>query len=144
MSQLEANLSQLETDFNQLRANLRHVGAMLSHLDKSIENRRKLSPLEAPPGGPLGAKLGHLEAMLVHFGAIWGGHVASCFLFPFFLRFCALWAASWSELGRQVGPKLGQVGSKLDQVGARTRHVGPSWSSVGPSCSHLGDMFTYF
>ena len=45
--------------------------------------------------------------------------------------------ASWSELGRQVGPKLAQVGSKFGQVGAKMRHVGAKLAHVGAKLGQL-------
>ena len=71
-------------------------------------------------------------------GGSWGGHVASFFLFPFFFPFSPLWAASWSEVGRQVRPELGQVGSKLGQVGAKMRHVGAKLAQVGAKVAQVG------
>ena len=71
-------------------------------------------------------------------GVSWGCLVASCFLFPFFLPFSALREASWSELGRQVGPKLRQVGSKFGQVGANMRHVGAKLAQVGAKVAQVG------
>ena len=46
--------------------------------------------------------------------------------------------ASWSELGRQVGPKLAQVGSKFGQVGAKMRHVGAKLAQVGAKVAQVG------
>ena len=45
--------------------------------------------------------------------------------------------ASWSELGRQVGPKLAQVGGKFGQVGAKMRHVGAKLAHVGAKLGQL-------
>ena len=75
-------------------------------------------------GGILGAFGGLCWPMLAYGGLCWG-------IFP-------LWAASWSEVGRQVGPKLGQVGSKLGQVGAKMRHVGAKLAQVGAKVAQVG------
>ena len=51
--------------------------------------------------------------------------------------FPPLQEASWSELGRQVGPKLAQVGSKFGQVRAMLEHVGAKLAHVGPKLGQL-------
>ena len=57
-----AMLDQFGAMLDHLEAILSHLGAMLSHSDKSIENRRKLSPLGDPPHRPTisdpGARIG--------------------------------------------------------------------------------------
>ena len=81
--------------------------------------------------GQVGAMLELCWPMLAHLGAMLG-YVGQLGPFPPFRE------ASWSELGRQVGPKLAQVGSKFGQVGAKMRHVGAKLAQVGAKVAQVG------
>ena len=105
---------------------------------KIHQNGAQNPPKLVPKSSKIGPKIHQNCSKNRLLGVSWGCLVASCFLFPFFLPFSPLWAASWSELGRQVGPKLGQVGSKLGQVGAKMRHVGAKLAQVGAKVAQVG------